>query len=121
MTAHITPDRIMGLGFGFWGSKTLLSAVELGVFSALARGAVDGQALRERLGLHARGTEDFFDALVALGMLERRDGRYMNTPETDLFLDRLIVNPKPYPSFGGGGGGRGGRGGRGGAPGGRGQ
>jgi acetyl esterase/lipase len=40
----------------------------------------------------------------------------------DLFLDRLIINPKPYPSFGGGGGGgRGGRGGRGGPPGGRGQ
>jgi acetyl esterase/lipase len=43
----------------------------------------------------------------------------------DLFLDRLLVNPKPYQSFGGGGGGRGGRGGagrgRGGAaPGGRG-
>ena len=37
----------------------------------------------------------------------------------DLFLDRLIVNPKAYPGFGGGGGGRGGRGGRGGgAPGG---
>jgi hypothetical protein len=34
----------------------------------------------------------------------------------DLFLDRLIVNPKPYPGFGGGGGGRGG--GRGGARGG---
>ena len=34
----------------------------------------------------------------------------------DLFLNRLIVEPKPYPSFGGGG--RGGRGGRGGAPGG---
>ena len=34
----------------------------------------------------------------------------------DVFLDRLIVNPKPYPGFGGGGGGRGaGRGGRGGA------
>ena len=31
----------------------------------------------------------------------------------DVFLDRLIVNPQPYPSFGGGGGGRGGRGGRG--------
>jgi acetyl esterase/lipase len=41
----------------------------------------------------------------------------------DLFLDRLLINPKPYPSFGGGGGGRGGRGGgRGAAPGaGRGQ
>jgi acetyl esterase/lipase len=31
----------------------------------------------------------------------------------DLFLDRLIVNPRPYQGFGGGGGGRGGRGGRG--------
>jgi acetyl esterase/lipase len=39
----------------------------------------------------------------------------------DLFLDRLMINPRPYPSFGGGGGGRGGRGGRGAAPGGRGQ
>ena len=36
----------------------------------------------------------------------------------DLFLDRLLVNPTPYPRFGAGGGGRGGRGGRGGpAPG----
>jgi hypothetical protein len=26
----------------------------------------------------------------------------------DLFLDRLIVNPKPYPKFGGGRGRRGG-------------
>ena len=31
---------------------------------------------------------DFFDALVALGMLEREDGRYANTPATELFLDR---------------------------------
>jgi acetyl esterase/lipase len=31
----------------------------------------------------------------------------------DLFLDRLMINPRPYPSFGAGGGGRG-RGGRGG-------
>jgi hypothetical protein len=29
----------------------------------------------------------------------------------DVFLDRLIVNPQPYPSFGGGGRGRGGGGG----------
>ena len=40
------------------------------------------------LGLHERSARDFFDALVALGMLEREDGKYSNTPETDLFLDR---------------------------------
>ena len=76
-------------GARFWGSKALLSAVELGVFTELAKpGPHDGEALRERLGLHARSATDFFDALVALGMLEREDGRYANTPATDLFLDR---------------------------------
>ncbi len=86
---EVTPAAIMQLGMAFWGSKTLLSAVELGVFSELASaGALDGDTLRERLGLHPRSARDFFDALVALGMLEREDGRYANTPATDLFLDR---------------------------------
>jgi hypothetical protein len=87
--AEVTPDAIMQLGTAFWASKTLLSAVELGVFSELAdAGALEGEALRERLGLHQRSATDFFDALVALGMLEREDGRYANTPATDRFLDR---------------------------------
>ena len=86
---QVTPDAIMQLGLAFWGSKTLLSAVEVGVFSELAdAGALDGEALRERLGLHPRSASDFFDALVALGMLERDEGRYANTPATELFLDR---------------------------------
>jgi SAM-dependent methyltransferase len=86
---QVTPAAIMQLGTAFWGSKTLLSAVELGVFSELAvAGTLDGEALRERVGLHPRGARDFFDALVALGMLERDDGHYANTPATELFLDR---------------------------------
>ena len=110
MTGQLTPDRIMALGFGFWGAKTLLSGVELGVFSELAAGALEGEALRERLGLHARSARDFFDALVALGMLERRDGRYANTPETAQFLDRAkpsyiggileMANARLYPFWG---------------------
>jgi SAM-dependent methyltransferase len=79
----------MQLGTAFWASKTLLSAVELALFSELAdRGPLDAEALREQLGLHPRSARDFFDALVALGMLERHDGRYRNTPATDTFLDR---------------------------------
>jgi len=34
--ADLFPDRIIELGTAFWGAKTLLSAVELGVFSELA-------------------------------------------------------------------------------------
>lgn len=84
----LAPDRIMQLGLGFWGSKTLLSAVELRLFAVLSEaGSLEAEQLREELGLHPRGARDFFDALVALGMLERTDDRYSNTPETDLFLD----------------------------------
>ena len=84
----LTPDAIMQLGTAFWGSKALLSAVELKLFAELSEaGPLDVEELRERLGLHPRSARDFFDALVALGMLARTDGRYSNTPETDLFLD----------------------------------
>lgn len=85
--ASPTPARILQVGFGFWGAKTLLSAVELGLFSELVAEPLDAETLRSRLELHPRGARDFFDALVALGLLERTQGRYHNTPETDLFLD----------------------------------
>ena len=65
----VTPDKIMQLGLGFWGSKTLLSAIELGLFTELAAGPLNEQELTEHLKLHPRATRDFFDALVALGML----------------------------------------------------
>jgi hypothetical protein len=88
MKKSIAPDHILKLGLGFWGSKTLLSALELGLFTELAKGPKTGEALRTTLGLHARSSRDFFDALVALGMLDRKGDKYRNTPETDLFLDR---------------------------------
>ena len=78
----------MQTGLGFWASKTLLSAVEMEVFTELARHPGNLDTLTGRLGLHPRSSRDFLDALVALGFLERRDGVYSNTPETDLFLDK---------------------------------
>jgi len=85
---RLSPAKIMQLGTGFWGSKTLLSAIEIGLFTELAKGPLDAAALTKRLLLHPRSTRDFFDALVALGMLKRTGQRYANTAETALFLDR---------------------------------
>jgi len=84
-----TPEHILQLGLGFWGSKTLLSAVELGLFTELAKGPASGERLARALELHPRSSQDFFDALVALGVLARNDGIYANTPDADLFLDRM--------------------------------
>lgn len=78
----------MQLGLGFWASKTLLSAIELGVFTELANGPLNSSELTKRLQLHPRAALDFFDSLVALGILEREDGLYRNSRDTDQFLVR---------------------------------
>lgn len=100
----------MQLGLGFWGPKTLLSAIELGLFTEVSKGPLNAQQLSDRLGLHSRSARDFFDALVALGMLEREAGLYRNTAETDLFLVRgkpsyvggmlEMANERLYPFWG---------------------
>jgi hypothetical protein len=105
-----TPDQILQLGLGFWGSKTLLSAVELGLFSELAEGPLDAAALMGKLRLHQRSARDFLDALVALGMLNRQGDLYSNTLATSLFLDRNkpsyvgglleMANARLYPFWG---------------------
>jgi hypothetical protein len=83
-----TPDRILQIGTAFWSSRTVLCAVELGVFTMLAQAPADLDSLMRRFGFQDRGARDFFDALVALGFLGREDGIYRNTPDTDFFLDR---------------------------------
>ena len=82
------PDHILQVGLGFWASKTLLSAVEMELFTELAKHPEDLETLQGRLGLHSRSASDFLDALVSLKFLERRNGRYYNTPSTDFFLDK---------------------------------
>jgi hypothetical protein len=82
------PDSILQTGMAFWASKTLLSAVEMQLFTELARHPADLTTLSGRMGLHPRGGRDFLDALVALGFLQRENGIYRNTADTDFFLDK---------------------------------
>src|SRR4051812_5508908 len=91
-TAPPDPAHIMQVGMGFWASKTVLSAVELELFTVLGEGPMTGEEIGNRLGLHPRAIEDFLDALVALRFLDREgtggEGRYRNTAETAAFLDK---------------------------------
>ena len=80
------PDHIMELGFGFQASKTLLTAVKLGVFDSLSAGPKTRSELEDEFDLHPRSSDDLLDALVALGVLDRVDGQYHNTPAADTYL-----------------------------------
>ena len=89
---QVNPSKIMQVGMGFWASKTLLTAVNMGLFTHLAMEALSGQEIRKKLGLHNRSLFDFLDTLVALGFLNRsgiKDGAsYSNSEDSDLFLDK---------------------------------
>jgi len=104
----------MQVGTGFMASKTVLSAVELELFTVLGGDGLTGAELREKLGLDARAVPDFPDALVALGLLDR-DGEgegahYRNTADTAVFLDKKspayiggileMANDRLYPFWG---------------------
>jgi len=89
---QLDPAPILQTAFAFWSSKVLLTAVEFGVFTTLGERRMTGEDLGAELGLHARGIQDFFDALVAMQFLDREgDGasaQYFNTPAGALYLDR---------------------------------
>ncbi|SEJ59163.1 Dimerisation domain-containing protein [Dyadobacter sp. SG02] len=111
---QITPSRIMETAMAFFASKTLLSAVKLGVFTTLSGKALSGEEIQAALKLHDRGVYDFLDALVALGFLNREGlletARYSNAPDSDVFLDKNkpsyiggfveMANDRLYPFWG---------------------
>jgi len=110
----IDAARILEVGFGFWPSKILLTAVELEVFTKLGAASMTGEELGRALALHPRGIWDFLDALTALGFLERdgssATGRYRNTASTAQLLDKNqpgyiggileMANQRLYPFWG---------------------
>ena len=88
---------LMALSTGFWAFKTLAAAHELGLFSRLAGGpGTTAGELAQALGLHPRPAEMLLTGCAALGLLEKTDGRYRNTPLSEAYL----VRGKPY-YFGG--------------------
>lgn len=89
---RLSPDRLLQTALGFQAAKTLLCALELGLFTELGRGPRTARQLRRALALNERATPDLLDALVAMGVLDR-DGDdaqavYINTREASHFLDR---------------------------------
>jgi len=97
---QVNPSKIMQVGTGFMATKTLLTAVNMELFTILAKRELSGAEIQSRLGLHSRNLYDFLDALVALGFLNRKGLKetavYRNAEDTDLFLD------KNKPSYMGG-------------------
>jgi SAM-dependent methyltransferase len=83
---EVGPDAIFEVTMGFMASKHLFVANEIGLFVALADGSATLEQLTDRVGVPARTLRIIADAMVALGFVERQDGRYRNSAAADAFL-----------------------------------
>src|SRR5262245_14793624 len=85
----VDPQRVLQLGMGFWSSRVVLTAVEMGLFTELAKRPRPLQEVIDHFGWHSRAAHAFLEALVGLELLTRdAAGVYANSRQAALFLDR---------------------------------
>jgi len=72
----------------FQETAALKSAIELGIFTAVAEGAATVPAIAAKCGASEKGIRVLCDVLAVDGLLLKRDGRYENTKDTKVFLVR---------------------------------
>jgi precorrin-6B methylase 2 len=87
-SAGLPYQRILELASAFQASRVLLSAVELDLFSALDEAPRTSAEVARAIGADPRGADRLLNALCALGLLEKRAGRFRNGPTASQFLVR---------------------------------
>ncbi len=79
------PEPLAQIIRGFQPARAFLTAIELDLFTAVARGATAAEVAR-RLSTDPRATEMLLNALVALGLLTKTNGVFHNTADTARYL-----------------------------------
>jgi predicted O-methyltransferase YrrM len=89
---RLSPAPLMQLTTGFWAFKTLAAAHDLDLFTRLSgtTGATAAE-LAHMLAIQARPAEMLLTGCAALGLLDKHDERYVNSPLAEEFL----VHGKP--------------------------
>lgn len=83
--AGVLPDELSDLLQGFQWSRVLLTAIELNLFTVVGRGAT-AEDVAQKIGTDKRATTSLMNALVALRLLDKNDGRYSNGEWAKTFL-----------------------------------
>jgi SAM-dependent methyltransferase len=82
-----TPGSLRELAMNFQPSRVLLTAVELRIFSLIGDDGLASEDVAARAGSHPRATDRLLNALCAMQLLEKTDGRFRNTPDSRRYLD----------------------------------
>jgi SAM-dependent methyltransferase len=84
----LSSQSVLELASAFQRSRVLLTAHELDLFTVLAEERRSSVEVARALGTDERATDRLMDALCAMGLLEKGDGRFSNTPLSARFLVR---------------------------------
>jgi SAM-dependent methyltransferase len=79
-TPPLTREQIRDTAYAFQESRILLSGHELGLFTALGTGRHTSAGIASLLGTDPRATDRLMNALCAMGLLEKENGRFSNSP-----------------------------------------
>jgi SAM-dependent methyltransferase len=87
MTAPLDPAGLIELATAYWGSATLIAAIRLDIFTALASGAASADVLADRIKSDPVAVDALLSGLTALNLV-RKDAQdsFTNAPLADAFL-----------------------------------
>ena len=86
--ADVSPDPFMDAVLAYQQTAAIKAALELDVFSLIAKGNNTADRLATSTGAAVRGVRILCDYLVVRGHLEKHGDAYRLTPSTAAFLDR---------------------------------
>jgi 3-hydroxy-5-methyl-1-naphthoate 3-O-methyltransferase len=105
----LDPAPLISMATAYWNSATLIAAVKLGVFDAIAQGSTQLDDIAHKLNADKIATDALLTALLALDLLERSEGHYRNTALSQTYLvsdqpqslkGALLYNADVYPLWG---------------------
>lgn len=80
------PGDLLRVSNSYWEACTLHAGVKLGVFSLLSERALTAGQVARKAQTSERGTRLLLDALCAMELLGKNNGRYRNTEQSQRYL-----------------------------------
>ncbi len=90
-TKRLDTVRLQTMVKGFWESATLMTAIEVGLFTALDGGHNTIETAASAIDISPLNAERLLTTCTALGLVERTGDRFVNAPD----VDRFLVEGKP--------------------------
>lgn len=84
--APVTTVRLQNIAQSYGQSAALMAAVEVGLFTAVSKGAGTYEEVAESLDIHPTNAERLMVMLCAAGLLEKTGDRHRNAPDVERFL-----------------------------------